>query len=258
MELFDSHCHLDPEVWGDDLAGVIARARDAGVRYMVTIGGGDSVAYAQAAVDVADSDPEIYATVGIHPHDAVGCDDACFAAVAELARRPDVVGVGETGLDYHYDHSPREVQQALFRRFIQLAHEVDKALVIHVRSAFDDCLRILDEEGGRDLDVVMHCFTGTLAEAERSLELGCHLSIPGIVTFKKAGDIEEAARITPLDRLMIETDSPYLAPVPKRGRKNEPAYLVHTLAKVAEAREMSVEALADATTRNALTFYGLT
>jgi TatD DNase family protein len=257
LHLFDSHCHLDPNTWGDDLDQVIARARAAGVQEMTTIGSDDSVEYAQAAVQLAERESQIYATVGIHPHNAADCSDQVFETIAEMAAKSCVVGIGETGLDYHYDLSPREIQKTVFRRFIGLARDLDKALIIHCRNAFDDCITILEEEGARELRVIIHCFTGERAHAERLLEMGCDISIPGIVTFKKAGDIPEVAATVPIDRLLIETDCPYLAPVPRRGKKNEPSFLLYTAEKIAELREISLEALAAATTHNARRNYGL-
>jgi TatD DNase family protein len=257
LHLFDSHCHLDPGTWGDELDQVIARARDAGVQEMTTIGSDDGLDYARAAVALAERESQIYATVGIHPHNAKECSDAVFEAIEEMAHKECVVGVGESGLDYHYDFSPREVQQAVFRRFVGLARTTGKALVIHCRSAFDDCIRILEEEGARELTVIIHCFTGRTLDAERLLEMGCDISIPGIVTFKNAGDIPHVAATVPVDRLLIETDCPYLAPVPKRGKKNEPAFLAYTAETVAELRGISLPELAAATTHNARRDYGL-
>jgi len=258
LTLFDSHCHLDAAVWGDELSDVIARARAAGVQEMTTIGSNDTVAYAKQAVALAETDPDIHASVGIHPHYAQLCDDPVFEQIRTLAKRPEVVAIGETGLDYHYETSPPDVQKTVFRRFIHLAQEVQKPLIIHVRKAFDDCLQILSEESTPDQRIVIHCFTGTIEESERSLELGCWLSIPGIITFKKAGDIPLAATRAPIDRLLLETDSPYLAPVPKRGKKNEPANLIHIAERVAQERSMNVSELAKITTDNARRFYGLT
>jgi len=255
--LIDSHCHLDEDIWGDELEDVMARAVSAGVSTMVTIGSDDSVAYAQRAVRLAESTDMVFATVGIHPHNAANCSDDVFETISTLAQHPCVVGIGETGLDYHYDLSPRPVQQAVFRRFIGLAKALDKALVIHVRDAFEDCIRILEQEDIRDVRTIIHCFTGQQVHAEKFLELGCWLSIPGIVTFKNAGDIPAVATLTPPDKLLIETDCPYLAPVPHRGKRNEPAFLVHTAEFVASLRGISLDTLAQFTGTNAKQVYRL-
>lgn len=255
--LIDSHCHLDEDIWGDELADVMARAVSAGVTTMVTIGSDDSVAYAQRAVSLAESTDNVFATVGIHPHNAADCSDDVFEAISTLANRKCVVGIGETGLDYHYDLSPRDVQKTVFRRFIGLAKSLDKALVIHVRNAFEDCIEILEKEDIRDVRTIIHCFTGQQVHAERFLALGCWISIPGIVTFKNAGDIPAVATMTPSDKLLIETDCPYLAPVPHRGRRNEPSFLVHTAEFVASLRGISLETLAQVTGANTKQVYRL-
>ena len=257
MKLCDTHCHLDPEIFPGELPNVLARAREAGVVGMCTIGSHDSPEWAARAVALARAEPDVVAAVGIHPHSAQACTDAAFQEVADLARDPAVAAVGETGLDYHYDLSPRDAQAAVFRRFVRLAHEVAKPLVVHVREAFQDCFRILDEEGAGALRVVIHCFTGTRAEAEQALTRGFFLSIPGVVTFKRAGELPDVVAAAPLDRLLVETDCPYLAPVPRRGRRNEPAYVAYTARRVAELRGMDPDALAAATTLNALRFFGL-
>jgi TatD DNase family protein len=256
--LIDSHCHLDAKRFDDDRAAMIGRAREAGVQRMVTIG--CDVANSVRALGLAATHPDIFATAGVHPHEAAEAQEGFIGDLRRLSAHRKCVAIGECGLDYYYDHSPREVQQRVFAAQIALARELDLPLVIHVRDAWDDCLRLL-EEGlqGRDstrAPGVIHCFSGTLAQAEASLELGFFISIPGIVTFSKPGELPEVARRVPLDRLLVETDSPYLAPKPYRGKRNEPAYVAHVAEKVAELREASVADIIDATGRNAQTLFG--
>jgi len=254
---FDTHCHLDEGSWDVPVGDVIARARAAGVRFMVTIGGYDGLDYARAAVRRAETDPDIWASVGIHPQHATLLDDAAYEVLRELARHPKVVAIGESGLDYYYETAARDVQQAALRRFIDLARETGKPLILHIRDAYDDCLAILESHGRGEITALVHCFTGTLDECRRAVALGCYVSIPGIVTYKKANEIPDAAAWVPADRLLIETDAPWLAPMPHRGKKNEPAFVVFTAEKVAALRGLTVAELADLTTRNALRFYGL-
>jgi TatD DNase family protein len=257
LELFDTHCHLDDDSWPDPVPVVIARARAAGVRYMVTIGGNDSLDYARAAVARAETDPEIWATVGIHPQHAHLVDDESFAVIEALSAHPKVVGIGESGLDYYYETTSRAQQQSALRRFVGLARRTKKPLVLHIRDAYDDCLTIFEEESHGDVVPLVHCFTGTLAEAKRAVDLGAYISIPGIVTYKKAGEIPDAAAWVPDDRLIVETDAPWLAPMPHRGKKNEPAFVRFTAEKVAELRGTTLAALAELTTRNAKRLYGI-
>lgn len=257
LQIIDSHCHLDFEDYGDDRAAMLERARAAGVVRMICIGSGKDVAGARRAVALAGAETDIYATVGIHPHDVAGMVEADWEALAELARAPRVVGVGETGLDYYYDHSPREVQRAAFRRFLQLCHATGQPVVCHIRDAHEDARTILREEGVPARGGVIHCFTGTPADAEAYLAMGLHLSFSGIITFKTAGDIRAAAALAPMERILIETDAPYLAPIPFRGKRNEPAFILNTARAVAAAKTVEVEVVAEATTRNARALFGL-
>ncbi|HTQ04970.1 MAG TPA: TatD family hydrolase, partial [Polyangiaceae bacterium] len=195
--------------------------------------------------------------VGVHPHDASRADSALEAELAELAARPRVVAVGEVGLDYHYDHSPRDTQKDVFRRFIALARRLKKPLVIHTRSAPADTLAILESESARDVGGIIHCFSEDRAFAARALELGFYLSFSGIVTFKNAKAVHEVAAWAPSDRVLVETDSPYLAPVPLRGKKCEPAFVKHTAARLAELRHADFADLAALTTANAARVFGL-
>ena len=255
--LIDTHCHLDPHYFPAGADEPIARAQAAGIAGFVVVGVGKDLAPARAAVALAQRRPEsVAAAVGIHPHDASSWSGAAHAELAALARDAGVVAVGEIGLDYHYDHSPRETQRDVFARLIALAREVKKPIVIHTREAAADTLALLESEGARDVGGVIHCFSEDRAFAERALALGFDLSFSGIVTFKGATSVHDVAAWAPLDRILVETDSPYLAPVPLRGKPCEPSYVVHTAKRVAELRGMSLDALADATTTNAERRFG--
>lgn len=254
--VMDAHCHVavtarpGSKQPRDPADVVLARAREAGVRGFVVVGVGEDPTEARDAVGLAKQHPDIVAAVGIHPHDARTCDDAHYAAIAELARDAKVAAVGEIGLDFHYDHSPRDQQREVFRKLIALAREVKKPIVIHTRSAGQEALEILESEGARDVGGIIHCFSEDMPFAKRALDLGFDLSFSGIVTFKTATAIQEVAKGAPLDRILVETDAPYLAPVPLRGKPCEPAYVVHTARFVAELRGMSAEDLVQATSTN--------
>jgi len=242
---FDNHCHL-----GDDADEVVARARAGGVVGMVTVG--CDLADSRAAVATASRHDDVWATAGVHPHEASGGVDG----LVDLLADPRVVAVGEAGLDFHYDHSPRDAQRDAFAAQIGLANAHDLPLVIHTREAWDETFAILDAEGV-PARTVFHCFTGGPDEAAEGLARGALLSFSGIVTFRTAEDLRAAAATCPLDRAMVETDSPYLAPVPHRGRPNEPAHVALVGAAVAEAMGRPVDEVAAATTSNARAFYGL-
>jgi TatD DNase family protein len=250
--IVDTHCHLDPHYFPEGPEPVMARAAAAGVVGYVVVGVGSDLAPARAAVGLAKAFPDrVAASVGVHPHDATTLDEPLHTELASLAALPEVVAVGEIGLDYHYDHSPRDVQRAVFARLIALARGVKKPIVVHTREAAADTLEILAAEGARDVGGIIHCFSEDRPFAERALDLGFDLSFSGIVTFKSARAVQEVAAWAPLDRILVETDSPYLAPVPMRGKPCEPAYVAYTVARVAELRGMAVAALAEATTANA-------
>ena len=250
--LVDTHCHLDPQYFPSGPDEVLERARAAGVGGFIVIGVGADLAPARAAVALAKRvSDRAAAAVGVHPHDAFTLDDAAYAELASLAAEPEVVAIGEIGLDYHYDHSPRDVQRAAFARLVGLARELKKPIVIHTRNAPADTIDILTAEGARDVGGVIHCFSEDQPFAEKALDLGFDVSFSGIVTFKSSLAVQQVARWAPLDRILVETDSPYLAPIPKRGTPNEPAYVVHTARRVAELRGIALEALAEATTANA-------
>jgi TatD DNase family protein len=250
--LVDTHCHVDHESFPEGPDAVLARAREAGVGAFVAIGVGPTTAEAAKAVALASSRPDIVAAVAFHPHDAAHADGAARAEIARLAASDRVAAIGETGLDFHYDQSPREQQREVFRHFIGLARQLRKPLVIHTRSAPAETLQILVEEEARDVGGVIHCFSEDLPFARSALDLNFDLSFSGIVTFKNAKAIQEVAAWAPLSRILVETDSPYLAPVPFRGKRCEPAHVVHTARHVAQLRGISPDALAEATTANAL------
>lgn len=249
--IIDSHCHLDFEDYAGELPAVLARARAAGIRAMICIGAGRDLSSAHGALALAGQETDIWATVGIHPHDAARMAETDWDTLETLARKPRVVGIGETGLDYHYDHSPRDIQKTAFRRFIALARRAGLPIVSHIRDAHADAQAILREESAADVGGVIHCFTGGVDDARGYIDMGQHLSFSGIVTFKNAGEIRDAARFAPLDRILVETDAPYLAPIPHRGRRNEPAYLVETLKLLADLKGVDFASAARATAANA-------
>jgi len=249
VALIDSHCHLDMD-FDTDREAVLARARAAGVAAMVTIGASGRFDANHAAVNLAAAHDPIHATVGVHPHEAASVDDAVIDALAALAARPKVVAIGETGLDYHYEHSPRPAQREAFARFIQLARRLALPIVIHLREADDDAVAVMRAEHASETGGVIHCFSGDAASARRFLDLGFHISFSGIVTFKTADALREAVRIVPADRLLVETDAPFLAPIPYRGRRNEPALVVLTAAVIAEVRGETLAQVATVTSAN--------
>lgn len=252
--LVDSHCHLNYEGLREDVPGVLARARAAGVSRFLNISTKEREW--PEVVGLAEQEADVFATVGIHPHEAETHPDVDTAKLVAGANHPKVVGIGETGLDYFYDHSPREQQQTAFRAHIAACRETGLPLIVHTRDAEEDTARILREEMEKGpYTGVIHCFTASQQFAELALELGFYISLSGIVTFKNARDLQETAKTIPQDRLLVETDSPFLAPVPKRGKTCEPAYVTHTAAFVASLRGQTVEELAQATTENFLRLF---
>ncbi|MFL6216817.1 MAG: TatD family hydrolase [Blastocatellia bacterium] len=248
----DSHAHIESEDFDGDRTAMIERAREAGVEIIVAVGNGDlSKDSHTAAQRIADKYDFIYTTVGVHPHEARLLDDQMYDRLAELAAHPKVIAWGEIGLDYHYDNSPRDVQRAAFRRQLQMARERRLPAVIHTREAEEDTLQILREEWqSAGLPGIIHCFTGTRAFAEAAVEMGFLISFSGVVTFKKADDLRETARALPVDKILIETDAPFLAPVPFRGRRNEPAYVIETARSIADLRGLAAEEIGRATSAN--------
>jgi TatD DNase family protein len=247
MRWIDDHCHLDPADLG---AAELADAATQGVHRFITVG--CDAATSRQCIAAAQEHDSVWATVGVHPHEAQHGIEGIMA----LLDAPRVVAIGEAGLDYHYDHSPRDAQRAVFAAQIAIANERDLPLVIHSRSSWDDTFAVLDAEGV-PRRTVFHCFTGGVDEARACLERGALLSISGIVTFPSAHDVRAAVEFAPLERLMVETDSPYLAPVPHRGRKNRPGHVAVVGAKVAEVKGVTLQAVADATWSTAHRFYGL-
>jgi TatD DNase family protein len=260
----DSHAHLEMPQFDADREAVLERARAAGIETIVAIGSGTGPGSLDCAIRLAEQHPWIHATVGIHPHEAKLADEGDFAELARLARHPKVIAWGEIGLDYFYDHSPRDVQQTVFLRQMQQARAAKLPIVIHCRpsdaseNAWDDCLALLREHwASSGFGGILHCFTGSLAHARAALEMGFLVSFAGNVTFAKAENIRQAARELPLDRMLIETDSPFLAPVPHRGKRNEPSFVAQVAAKLAELRGLSVEEVGAATSQNFYSFFNL-
>ncbi|HWY03281.1 MAG TPA: TatD family hydrolase [Candidatus Acidoferrum sp.] len=260
----DSHAHLDGKQFDTDREQVIARARETGVRTLVAIGNGEGPPTLDAGIRLAERHSFMYATVGIHPHEARLASDHAYFEMEQLARHPKVVAWGEIGLDYHYDHSPRETQKRVFARQMELAAAAQLPLVIHCRpsegsdDAWEDCLGLIkDQWVNKGLGGILHCFTGDWAHAKRALDMGFMISFAGNLTFPKAQQIRDAALEVPLDRVLIETDSPYLAPVPHRGKRNEPAFVKETARKLGELRGLSIDDMGEQTSRNFYNFFKL-
>ena len=256
--MIDSHAHLDFAEYGADRGAVIERARAAGVEGVVLIGQWrKGWGAARETLALARTDPAFFtATAGLHPHDAAECSERDFDELRALCADPGIAAVGECGLDYHYDHSPRDVQRAAFERQARLAVELGKPVIVHTREADQDTAAVLAANLGARGGAI-HCFTGDWSAARRYLDLGLHVSIAGVVTFRNADALREAARRIPLDRLLVETDSPFLAPVPHRGKRNEPAFVALTARRLAELRGEPFEALAAATAGNARRLLGI-
>lgn len=247
--LVDSHCHLDYPDFAADLDGTVARAAEAGVGIMVTIG--TRLSQVDQVLAVAERFPNVYCTVGVHPHEAGSEPEVAAARLVGLADHPKVIGFGETGLDYFYDHSPRDRQRANFRTHIQAARLAGLPVVIHTRDADDETAAILVEEhAAGPFRGLIHCFSSGTQLAAKAMELGLYISLSGIITFNKADALRATIRDLPLDRLLVETDAPYLAPVPKRGKTNEPAFVAYTAAKLAALKGISSAEVATATTAN--------
>jgi TatD DNase family protein len=247
--LVDSHCHLD-YFSETERPEVIARAQAAGVAEMVTIG--VTLSQSRAIRAIAEAGPKIWCSVGVHPNHAADEGPATPEAIAEMTAHPKVIGIGESGLDYFYDKAPKDVQEKNFRAHIRAAQRTGLPLAIHARDADDDIARILAEEraGGGEFDFLLHCFSSGRGLAAAAVAMGGYISFSGILTFPKSNELREIAAGVPLDRLLVETDSPYLAPVPFRGKRNEPAHTVHTAKKLSEVKGLTPDALAELTTRN--------
>ena len=255
--LIDSHAHIQGKEYAGEVEAVIARARQAGVETIIAVGGAGDMSSNTEAVALADAFPGVYATVGMHPHDAkdVGADE--LQKLTQLAAHPKVVAVGETGLDYYYDHSPRDLQRRVFAEFIRMARETELPIVVHERDAAQDAAHLLRAEGTGKLRGVIHCFTGDYDAARAYLDLGFYISFTGIITFKNADTLREVVRQVPLERMLVETDSPYLTPVPYRGRRNEPAYVRYVAETIAGIKGFSLEEVARVTSENVRTLFGI-
>jgi len=260
----DSHAHLEGKQFSADRDQVIARARESGVEAIVAIGNGEGPGTLDCGIRLAAMHDFMYATVGIHPHEAAQAKDSDFDEMATLVKHPKIIAWGEIGLDYFYDHSPRELQRRVFLRQMELAKAAKLPIIIHCRpsdgsdNAWDDCLRLLDEQWARNgLGGILHCFTGTWPHAKRALDMGFMISFAGNVTYPKAQPIRDAARQVPVDRMLIETDSPYLAPIPHRGKRNEPAFVKETARQIGEIRGLSTEDVGRQTAQNFYRFFNL-
>ncbi|MCL4425386.1 MAG: TatD family hydrolase [Firmicutes bacterium] len=255
MHLIDTHAHTDLSQFAHDRREVYRRAEEAEVKTIINVG--YDAATSQRSVQYAGRYPFVYAAVGFHPHDAKGFDERAEALVESLARQPRVVAIGEIGLDYYRDLSPRERQEEAFRRQIRLARRLQLPVIIHDRDAHADTIRILAEEGAREVGGVLHSFSGDMEMAREALDLGLYLGFSGPVTFSNGRRAQEIARFAPLDRVLLETDCPYLTPEPHRGRRNEPAYVRLIAEKIAGLRGLSLERLAEVTTENGRRLFGL-
>jgi TatD DNase family protein len=253
--LFDTHAHLNADDFKDDLALVLERASSAGVSNMVVVGFDRPTI--QRAMELIDMYDHIYGCIGWHPVDAIDCTEQDLLWIEKLCRHPKIVAIGEIGLDYHWDKSSKEIQQILFRKQIRMAKKLGLPIVIHTRDAMEDTLTILKEEHAEEIGGVMHCFSGSVETAKECLKMNFYISLGGPVTFKNARRPKEVAKEIPLEKLLIETDCPYLTPHPYRGKRNEPAYVKLVAEQIAELREISFEELAEATTRNAKILFGI-
>ena len=263
--LVDSHAHLEGPRFDVDRAEMLERARAAGLAAILAIGSGTGPGTLDCAIRIAQQHDWIYASIGIHPHEAKLAGEADYQELESLARDPRVIGFGEIGLDYYYDHSPRDLQKQFFIRQMEIARAAKLPIIIHCRpsanseNAWDDTLQLIREHwGSSGLGGVLHCFTGEQKHAAAALDMGFMISFAGNVTFPKADNIREAAASVPLDRMLVETDSPFLAPIPYRGKRNEPAFVAHTAAKIAELRGKSSEEVGEITAANFFRFFKLT
>jgi len=271
----DSHAHLEGNRYDTDRDEVLTRAKQSGIEAYLAIGNGDGPDTANCGIQLAEKYdgnpqyPKIWASVGIHPHEATLANQAADTQLLQWARHPKVIAWGEIGLDYFYDHSPREVQKAVFRRQMELARTAKLPIIIHCRpsdnseDAWDDCLAMIAEHRSAEhltssrLGGILHCFTGSVEHARRALDMGFMISFAGNITFPKAQPIRDAAQMVPLERMLIETDSPYLAPIPHRGQRNEPAFVKEVARQIADLRGLSAEEIGSRTTQNFYNFFGL-
>lgn len=253
--LFDTHVHLNARQFKDDREEVIKRARQANVQYMNVVGFDDETI--DLAIEIAESDPDIYASVGWHPVDAKDFDETKLARLKALSSHDKVVALGEMGLDYHWDRSPKDVQKSVFKQQIELAKEVNLPIIIHNRKSDDDVLDILKREDAAKVGGIMHCYSSPLAHLDEYLAMNFYISLAGPVTFKNAGEVKEVAKHIPLDRLLIETDAPYLAPHPHRGKRNEPELVTLVAKEIADLKDVSYDEIIKNTTKNAKKLFRL-
>lgn len=256
MNLIDTHCHLTFDDLAGDVDAVIARSIEAGVTSWVTVG--TEPGEIEKTVALAEKYDNMYAGIGYHPHGAKEVTDEDMVRLRKLCANPKVVAVGETGLDYFYDHSPREIQKEIFREHLSIAEQLSMPVIVHTRDAFDESMDILDEFKGRLKNVVIHCFSGTEKQTMLVLDRGYHVSFTGIVTFKKAEEARQAAGLVPVERMMVETDSPFISPTPVRNQRPcEPALMIHTAKKIAEVKEMDIEDFAEKVTKTSKKFFNI-
>ena len=255
ITLIDTHCHLDMQAYDSDLDQVLEQAAHAGIHKIITIG--IDLASSKAAVNLAATYPQIYATIGVHPHEADKVTPTTLHELSHLAKAPKVVGYGEIGLDYAKNYAPHEVQRKVFAMQLELAKELNLPVVIHDREAHEETIQLLREIGPFPKRGVMHCFSGDVSLARQVIDLGFYISIPGIVTFKNAKELQEVAQTTDIQHLILETDGPFLAPVPFRGKRNTPAKIIHTAQMVADLKSMSLNDVATMTTHNATDLFQL-
>ncbi|WP_099158910.1 TatD family hydrolase [Virgibacillus ndiopensis] len=253
--LFDTHVHLNATQFTEDRNEVIKRAFDTGIKYMVVVGFDRETI--PLAIEIAEQNETIYAAVGWHPVDAIDMTDAELAWIEELSSHPKVVAIGEMGLDYHWDKSPKEVQKEVFRKQIRLAKKVNMPIIIHNREATEDIIEIMQEEDAKQVGGIMHCYNDSARYVQTCLDMNFYISLGGPVTFKNAPLPKEVAQQVPLDRLLVETDAPFLAPHPNRGKRNEPAYVKLVAEKIAELREMSFDEISKITTENAFSLFNI-
>lgn len=246
--LIDSHLHLDSPEFNEDRSAVLERAKQAGI--LKVISAGTNLASSESVLTLAAVHPEIYPAVGIHPHEAFQVNEKVLTALHELAKAPQAIAIGEIGLDYYYNFSVPEIQRTVFRRQIRLAKECNLPLIIHCREAFGDLINILHEEEAGKRGGVIHCFTGNWDSAERLLDMGFYIGITGIVTFKNITNIPEVVKRLPLEKMLVETDAPYLAPYPHRGKRNEPSFLIHTVESIAKIKGVPIDEIIKTTTHN--------
>jgi len=258
MDLIDSHAHIDFPQFAEDREAMLKRARAAGVKTLLAIGTGPGPEKLDAAIPYAEAHDWIYTTVGIHPHEAKEVTPTHLDTLATLAKHPKVIAWGEIGLDYYYGHSPRDVQERVFRQQMELAQAAKLPIIIHCRDAWADCLKVLEDAWKpTGLGGILHCFTSTVEDAQRGLDMGFLVSFTGNVTYPKAQSIRDVAKALPLSNILIETDAPYLAPQPYRGKRNEPAYVAEVAKALASVRDLQAEEIATATSENFRRFFGL-